>query len=256
MFNNAERGKPICRVVGGVDDGEIIYLDTNAQDSNKGKLKKNYFKDFSVEDGILSVVPDTTRERDCIMITGASGSGKSHFTNNYMKEYKKAYKKNKIYFFSKLDEDKSIDKKLVQRVRIDEDMIANPIDTAELKDSLAVFDDVEHIDNDEVKKYLFKLINSILTTGRHYNISIILVIHYPNASYTRTMLSECQSFVYFPCSATRSVNYALEAYVGIDKKEIKYIKKNIKSRWVAIFKNYPQCVVTEHKVFALTDLDV
>ena len=255
MFNDADKGRPICRVVGGVDDDAIISLDTNAKES-KGKLNKHYFKDFTTEDGILSVVPDTTRERDCIMITGASGSGKSHFCNNYMKEYKKSYKKNKIYFFSKLDEDKSIDKKLVKRVRIDEDMINNPIETEELKDSLAVFDDVEHIDNDEVKKYLFKLINSILTTGRHYNISIILVIHYPNASYTRTMLSECQSFVYFPYSATRSVNYALEAYVGIDKKEIKYIKKNVKSRWILVGKNYPQYVVSEHNVFALADLDI
>jgi len=255
MFNNAQKGRPICKVVGGADDGEIIYLDPEMKDK-KSKFKKSYFKDLEVKDGVLSVVPDTTRERDCIMITGASGSGKSHWTNNYMKEYKKCYKKNKIYFFSKLTEDQSIDKKLVDRVRIDRDMIDKPIETEELKDSLAVFDDVEHIDDDEVKKYLFKLINSILTTGRHYNISIILVIHYPNAPYTRTMLSECHSFVYFPYSATRSVNYALESYIGVDKKEIKYIKKNIKSRWVLIGKNYPQYVVTEHNLFTLSDLDI
>lgn len=255
MFNNAGKGRPICKVIGGSDDDEIIYLDPEGAKTNS-KFKKSYFKDLNVKDGTLSVVPDTTRERDCIMITGASGSGKSHWCNNYMKEYHKSYKKNKIFFFSKLEEDKSIDKKLVQRVRIDGDMITNPIETEELKDSLCVFDDVEHIDDDEVKKYLFKLINSILTTGRHYNISIILVIHYPNASYTRTMLSECHSFVYFPYSATRSVNYALEAYIGIDKKEIKFIKKNIKSRWIMIGKNYPQYVVAEHNLFTLADLDI
>jgi len=253
MFNTNNRGKPIARIVGGDDNDKIIYLD-DKETKVKGKLN-NAFEKVEVNDGVFSVVPDTTRERDCIMITGASGSGKSYWTNNYMKEYKKCYKKNPIYFFSKLTEDKSIDKKLVKRVKIDQDMIDNPIETSELKDSLAVFDDVEHIDDDEVKKYLFKLINSILTTGRHYNISIILVIHYPNAPYTRTMLSECHSFVYFPFSATRSVNYALESYIGIDKKEIKYIKKNIKTRWVCIMKNYPQCVVTEHNIFAIKDLD-
>jgi len=254
MFNTNNRGKPIARIVGGDDDNKIIYLD-DKETKVRGKLN-NAFEKVEVNDGVFSVVPDTTRERDCIMITGASGSGKSYWTNNYMKEYKKCYKKNPIYFFSKLTEDKSIDKKLVKRVKIDQDMIDNPIETSELKDSLAVFDDVEHIDDDEVKKYLFKLINSILTTGRHYNISIILVIHYPNAPYTRTMLSECHSFVYFPYSATRSVNYALESYIGMDKKEIKYIKKNIKTRWVCIMKNYPQCVVTEHNIFALKDLNI
>jgi len=254
MFNTNNRGKPIARIVGGDDDNKIIYLD-DKETKVRGKLN-NAFEKVEVNDGVFSVVPDTTRERDCIMITGASGSGKSYWTNNYMKEYKKCYKKNPIYFFSKLTEDKSIDKKLVKRVKIDQDMIDNPIETSELKDSLAVFDDVEHIDDDEVKKYLFKLINSILTTGRHYNISIILVIHYPNAPYTRTMLSECHSFVYFPYSATRSVNYALESYIGMDKKEIKYIKKNIKTRWVCIMKNYPQCVVTEHNIFAIKDLDI
>ena len=70
------------------------------------------------------------------------------------------------------------------------------------------------------------------------------------------MLSECHSFVYFPYSATRATNYALEAYIGIDKKEIKYIKKNIKSRWIMVGKNYPQYVVSEHQVFALADLDI
>jgi len=42
----------------------------------------------------------------------------------------------------------------------------------------------------------------------------------------------------------------------MDKKEIKYIKKNIKTRWVCIMKNYPQCVVTEHNIFAIKDLDI
>ena len=99
MFNTNNRGKPIARIVGGDDNDKIIYLD-DKETKVKGKLN-NAFEKVEVMDGVFSVVPDTTRERDCIMITGASGSGKSYWTNNYMKEYKKCYKKNPIYFFSK-----------------------------------------------------------------------------------------------------------------------------------------------------------
>jgi hypothetical protein len=253
MFNTNKIGRPICKINGGQDDGETIYLDTNVQ-PNTGKLKKNYFNKLHIEDGTFQQVPDTTTERQCIMISGASGSGKSHYSNGYIKEYHKVYKKNPIYFFSVLDEDNSISDKLVKRVQINESWITEPLEISDVNNSLCVFDDIEMVKNKDIKQSIFDFINSILTTGRHTNTSIILTVHYPNSSYIRNFLNECHCFVYFPFGSGRATNYTLENYIGVDKKDIQYIKK-LKTRWACIYKNYPQCVLTEHNLFALSDLD-
>ena len=257
MFNTCKKGHPVCRIVGGVDDDEIIYIDDkiNTDDKKNSKFKKNYFKDLEVKDGILQHVPDTTKERECGIITGASGSGKSYYVNNYISEYKKNYKKNDVYFFSVLDEDKSINKNKIKRVRINEDLIKEPITIDDLKNSLVICDDIEMIRDKPLKNELFTMINSILMTGRHTNTSLLLTVHNCNTSNTRLFLNECSFFVYFPFSTNKQVNYVLEHYLGIDKKEIKYIK-SLKSRSCTVFKNYPQCILTEHNLFSLSDKDI
>jgi len=52
----------------------------------------------------------------------------------------------------------------------------------------------------------------------------------------------------------KQINYVLENYIGLGKKDIQTIKK-LKTRSACVFKNYPQCVLTEHNLFALSDMD-
>jgi hypothetical protein len=44
------------------------------------------------------------------------------------------------------------------------------------------------------------------------------------------------------------VNYLLTEYVGLSKQEIIAIKKT-PSRWCAIFKNFPQIIMTERQMW-------
>ena len=46
----------------------------------------------------------------------------------------------------------------------------------------------------------------------------------------------------------------LEEYVGLDKKQIAYLKKQ-NSRWATIFKNYPQVYMVERELGLLNVLD-
>jgi len=39
----------------------------------------------------------------------------------------------------------------------------------------------------------------------------------------------------------------LEEYVGLDRKQIMYMKKQ-NSRWATLYKNYPQCYMVEHEI--------
>ena len=263
-FNVEKVGDSITIIKGGEDDKTVIYLNPNYEnlDNNdevglKKKQKQksiHYFDHLDLKDGKFEPYPDIKRERDCGMIVGASGSGKSYYVNMYMNNYRKAFKKRPIYFFSMIAEDKSINPDLVKRVKLDESWISDPLTIDDVKDCLCVFDDIEQIKNVQIKIKIFEFVNEILTTGRHTNTSIFLIVHYANnKSYLRDMLNECHTFTYFPRSGNRATNYLLENYIGVDPKEIKKIK-SLNTRWATIYKNYPNCVMTEKNLFMLANL--
>jgi len=262
-FNIDSKGGEVAIIKGGDDDGEIIYLDANykKEDDNgkglKGKKKIVYFDKLELQkNSVFEQYPNTNIERQVLMIVGQSGSGKSYYLNQYMKNYKKAYKnKRPIYFFSNVAEDKSIDEKIVKRVALNDSWLNEPLSVDDVKDSLCCFDDIEMIKDQGIKQEVFKFINEILTTGRHTNTSCALIVHYANnKGYLRDFLNECHTFTYFPRSANRGTKYLLENYIGIDNKEIQKIKK-LESRWATVYKNYPNCVLTEKNLFLLADMD-
>lgn len=263
MAFNLETGGEIAIIKGGSDNNRIIFLDANHKKDDtdnkkglKGVSNNVYFDKLELpKNQTFEQYPNTHTERQVLMIVGQSGSGKSYYLNQYMKNYKKAYKnKRPIYFISNVAEDKSIDPKVVKRVALNETWISEPLTIDDVKDSLVVFDDVEQIKDKGIKEQVFKFINECLTTGRHTNTSVFLIVHYTNKPYIQSMLMECHTFTYFPRGSNRSTNYALESYIGVDKKEIKYIK-TLDTRWATIYKQYPQCVMTERELFTLADLD-
>lgn len=263
MFNVQEKGSEVAIIKGGDDDGEIIYLDANYSGNNdngkglKSKKKIIYFDKLDLpKEATFQQYPNTNMERQVLMIVGQSGSGKSYYLNQYMNNYKKAYNgKRPIYFFSNVDEDKSINEKIVKRIALNDTWIDEPLSLDDVKGSLCAFDDIEMIKDKNIKQEVFKFINEILTTGRHTNTSCALIVHYANnKGYLRDFLNECHTFTYFPRSANRGTKYLLENYIGVDSKEISKIKK-LNSRWATVYKNYPNCVLTEKNLFMLADMD-
>ena len=71
----------------------IICLDSD----NEANYKFNHFE---IKDGYLQLIPNTNTERQILYIAEASGSGKTYFTGQYLKEYKIVFHKNPIYMFS------------------------------------------------------------------------------------------------------------------------------------------------------------
>ena len=65
-------------------------------------------------------IPDTTKEREILYITGPSGSGKSTHTRKYLEQYVKHFKGRPIYLFSSLPSDKSLDKIKPKKTRLDD----------------------------------------------------------------------------------------------------------------------------------------
>jgi energy-coupling factor transporter ATP-binding protein EcfA2 len=247
-------GRPLAVVVDGKFHNKIVSVYTEGEDDDKIKKPFNSMKLTDVAK--FQQLPNTETEREILYITGASGSGKTTYTCNYIKQYRKAFKKNEIYVFSALKEDESLDVLLPKRVKVDESLVSDPIPVEAFENSLVVFDDIDVIANKKVREEVYKILNAILETGRHFKISCVITNHLPTAGKdTRRVLNECHSITYFPHSGSkRGINYLLEEYIGLDKKDIKKIKK-LKTRWATIFKNYPQIAMTEKNIYVLAEED-
>jgi hypothetical protein len=222
---------------------------------------------------MLAVAPDPDIERSIRYVTGASGSGKSHWTGQYIKEYNKLYpfpKKRKrgeplvpdgdpnsryVYIISSIDDDDSFDKlgPFVRRIKIRTPEFMNDNLSAEsFINSLVVFDDTDCIIDPLLKRKINALLNSILEAGRHFNVECIYTSHLACAGNdTKRILNEAKSVTIFPKGlGGRTMKYLLMDYLGLSKDQVKEIR-NLESRAVTIVKGFPMAVVTDKCAFVL-----
>lgn len=249
MFNLNNVGTPIAIIDGGIYHNRIVYQNKKPeleipQSSNYINLGKN--------NGKFEIIPDPFIERNIFYITGPSGSGKSTLTRKIIQQWQKLKRENKnIFVFSNLKKDESLDSiKNLKRFKLDNELITNPIQIEDLKNSIVIFDDTDCIKDKEIREAVIKVMDEILETGRHFNINVIVTNHLPtDGKTTKKILNEAHYVIYFPHSGNkRGTEYLCTEYLGLDKKDVKAIKKT-GSRWACYYKNYPQYVLTETAIF-------
>jgi tRNA uridine 5-carbamoylmethylation protein Kti12 len=243
-------GRPLAKIEGGTLAGKLVSV---APAEEEGQ--KRTYKHVELPEGSkFQLVPNTTKEREIIYITGPSGSGKSTFTSNYIKEYKKKFKNGDIFLYSALSEDEVLDKHGVKRIKLSAALITDKLTSADFENALVIFDDIDVISDKKIREAVIATLNSVLEVGRHFKTYCIITNHLPTAGKdTRRVLNEAHEIVYFPHSGSmKGINYLLKEYIGFDNKEIKAIKK-LKTRWCCIFKNYPQLAMTERNLWLLAD---
>jgi len=249
-LNMDKVGRFLAKIEGGRYDRKIVSVSSEINGSGKAD---NYTKPFSrlhIQDGKFQQVPDPDTERQILYITGASGSGKSTYTKNYIKCYKKMYPKRPVYLFSALKEDESLDEVQPQRILIDDSLVEQPLLAEDFKDSCVIFDDTDCISNKKHRDAVNSILGEILETGRHFNTTCILTFHLATGGKdTRRILNEAHSVVYFPHSGSNvGLRRLLMDYLGLDKKTMKEIKDS-KSRWATVFRNYPNVIMTEKDIW-------
>jgi hypothetical protein len=250
------------------NEGQILALLENTDEKDK-KLWKTLcitdrpkdlttaFNEIKLKDKPnlrFQPIPDKNIERSIRYVTGASGSGKSYYTKLYAEEYHRIYPKRDIYMISSLRDDPSIDKlKYIKRLKIHEPAFLNDdISAGDFKDSLVIFDDTDCLQNKILKKKIDGILNAILETGRHFNTEVVYTSHLAcNGLDTRRILNECKSVTIFPNGlGGKAMKYLLDNYFGLDKEQIKKIKK-LNSRWVTISKGAKMSVMSEKECFVL-----
>lgn len=247
---NTKKGKPVAMLQGGDNDGKVICIDENSKDG--------YDEIELHEEGKVKPLMDFISERGVYYIAGPSGSGKSTYVINLIKDYLKMFPETEFYVFSRTDakSDPAYAGIRIHQIKIDESLLQNPIDIEkEVGDrSILLFDDCGTIQNDELKRYIEKLMCDVMEIGRRLHINIIITNHLINPSskaFARCVMNELQFFTFFPRSgATYQINYCLKHYFGLSKPQIDKIM-NLPSRWVTISKKYPLCVISEKDIYIL-----
>lgn len=194
------------------------------------------------------------KKREVWYIAGASGSGKSYIAKGLAEQYMKQFPDRQVYLVSKLEEDDTLDNiKGKKLIRLNpKKLVESPLkDLTKLTDSMVIMDDYDTFLGKEMK-VIQQLIDDIAIMGRHHNITMLCLTHYlTNYSKTRLLLTEATHIVVYPLSTgAHALNYLLKTYLGLEKDEISAIRRG-GSRWVMLFKNYPNYCVTETEAFLL-----
>jgi hypothetical protein len=192
-----------------------------------------------------------------LYVTGASGSGKSYYSTDFLKQYIKKHPKNEVMLFSSVGEDKVLDavKKLKRFKIYDADFVNEEFSVEDFKDTLLIFDDVDCISDKRVLKKVYEILDKALVTGRHSGTSVVYTTHTAcNGSKTKLILTESHSITFFMNGMNgRSSKYLLDGYLGLDKKQIQELKR-IKSRWTTVIKSFPQLILTQRQLIFSKDL--
>jgi hypothetical protein len=250
-MNFEKVGAPIAILQNSNDQSKTKILYVNAEKEDV----VNYIKEYRApsKEQTFQQIPNITTERQILYVTGASGSGKSYFTKAFTDQYKKIYPKREVYLFSSISDDSSIDKvKNLKRIKLTPEFLQDEINAQDFKDSLVIFDDTDVILDKKMKIKITGILNSILETGRHFNVSCIYTSHVAcDGRETKRILNEAHSITIFPHGlGGRSLKYLLDNYLGLDKEQVKRIKK-LQSRWVSILKTFPMVVLSEREAFVL-----
>jgi len=200
------------------------------------------------DDSTFHLIPNPDKDkRSVYYIAGASGSGKSYIARGLAEGYKKLFPSRQVYLISKLKEDSTLDTMKIGRpLRIDvQSLIDNYPTIDEFKDCMVIFDDYDTF-TDKAGKVVQQLIDDLAIQGRHTNTTMLCLTHYiTNYKKTALMLNEAMYYIIYPQSTSfSSLKYLLATRVGMSKEDIQELRRM--GRWVCIYKNYPQFLISQH----------
>ena len=252
-MNFENQGEPFAIVK--LDEKSSKSKNTPILSISDENLAQTCFKEFTLKgNDHFQLIPNPKKERQILYISGASGSGKSYFAKEYCNEFKKVFPKRDIYLISSLNEDLgSIDKiKDLKKIKLSDSFLEDELTAKDFQNSLVIFDDTDCLTNKPMKLKVQALLNSILETGRHFNVYCIYTSHLPCAGNdTRRILNEAHSITFFPKSLNGvTLKNLLQNYLGLDKNQIRKLK-NLKSRAITVVKSFPQVVLGEKDAYIL-----
>jgi hypothetical protein len=259
-MNIENNGRTLAVIKGGKYDKKFVSIEpmkSTQENEDNEQLIYHPFSDLKLPRGCtfsqypnLEIGSNNLPKRSVLYVTGMSGSGKSYYVKSFCQNYMKAFPKNRLFIFSQLVEDDSLkdlgDKLL--RVKIDEQLVLEPFSYKDFSNSCVIFDDVDALKNKIIKKAVLQLKSEMAELGRHENITMCITSHQTCKGHeTKESILESTSCTFF-MKGGNNYTTMLKNYMGFTNNQIKALKK-INSRWVTIFKEAPQVIMTENRIF-------
>src|SRR5579875_1238329 len=137
--------KQMTKLVRSLKDGTPLNDDEYLEDIRGSALKeidRRCRKDFEVPDnGTVTQLPNFEKS-ERLYVCGPSDSGKTYFVSKYIQQWRKIFKKGKIFVISDVDHDEQIDKYKVKRIMIGDNLLEEPLEAKDFPEgSLVIFDD-------------------------------------------------------------------------------------------------------------------
>ena len=138
---------------------------------NNGEHEDGHKSILLKGDSVFQPIPSNS-ERDVLYVSGMSGSGKSYYVAEFIKQYHLKFPKRDVFIFSSIDEDACLDKlKYAKRINIKTPaFLETLLEAKDFENACVVFDDTDVISSKPIKKAVALILDSILQTGRHFKL--------------------------------------------------------------------------------------
>ena len=259
-----------------------IYLCETKDRKNQGKQQllwppDTFDSESNYEDGVFPFFTTTEEQNNRLMITGSSGSGKSQFIANCLRQMSNRLKEveqddyedfdvgetveDQIVIISAVDQDKAFDgvlfgkqEKQVIRLDIKSDQL-DKLDAKQFVNSIVIFDDIENYSKKKIRDHFVALRAEMLENARHQVTDVISVSHKAKSGVLNSAVkNECTGVALFPSHTNnyRELNNFLKEYLGysgeISDRILVGIPEEYNSRFVFIGKRNPNFIIHNHGV--------
>lgn len=213
------------------------------------KKTRGVNREFNSGNGKLELMPTVTDDRDSIYIAGPTGSGKTRFAMNYLKNYKEIFPDNRVIIFTSKPKDDTINSydfdfniMNIDNLSFEED----PIQIDEVEDSAIFFDDVDYFE-DRIKKQVKDFIKKCIGIGREFRVTTIVTSHLiKNYSNTKFVISDCKYCVFYPNSGIKyGIKNFLLKEMGMSSPQIDHFFEK-DSTWIVCHTRSPQFIMWEN----------
>ena len=160
-----------------------------------------------------------------------------------------------LYWIHRSNSNRLLDKiKNLQRLKIDERLIENPVDILKTVDenTLLIFDDIDSLPK-KLLDGVMAIIYDCLEVGRSYKIYCIITSHLVNSNnkkFSRIILNESHFITFFKNTNERGNRYFLREYVGYDDKQIDEVLDADNTRAITVHKFWPNYIITDYKIWS------
>ena len=249
-------------------------------------LERIYQKDLFLPDAKFQPIitlnankPNEEYNHYCYLIVGKSGSGKSTYASNIIKQIRDQQLNgtpSKIYLISYLDEDKVYDFLGDDLVRIPtrgdegmENFVGTMFSTAKNKkgfnnveplvnsklfnNSVVIFDDIESIPDNKINNGVLEFQKQMLQTSRHQRTITISISHeLQNYHKTKNLLTEATDIVIFPSSNAIQTSKFFKTQYGFSQDLVnKVLDMGKTSRWIQLCRKIPNYILSEKTIMLI-----